>query len=91
MGLKVKDETTKTHLCSLRQVRIEMSRVYRLCKSGNLDPADGTKLVWMLGKLADILEAELLEAKVLELESAAAQLQQLRPPLLDASRIVDVR
>ena len=91
MGRKVKDETVKVHLGSLRQVRIEMSRVYRLCKSGTMDSADGTKLVWMLGKLADILEAELLEAKVLELESAAALLQQLPPPLLDGSRIVDVR
>ncbi len=53
---------------SMRRVRGELARVYRDARTRRLDPADATKLTYMLGTLARILEGDQLEQRVAALE-----------------------
>ncbi len=55
-------------LNTLRRVRGELARVYRDARTRRLDPADATKLTYMLGTLARILEVDQLEERIAALE-----------------------
>lgn len=45
-------------LGSLKAVRLEMQRVYRNGRDGALDTRDMSRLIYALGKIADLLQAE---------------------------------
>ena len=55
-------------LGNLKQVRSEMTRVYREVRSGLIEPADGTKLTYMLKQIFDAIQVEQLEARLEALE-----------------------
>jgi hypothetical protein len=56
-------------LKTIESVRLEMSRVYRECRTGALDPAIATKLTFILGQIGRLIEAGDLERRVEQLES----------------------
>ena len=56
-------------LKTIESVRLEMSRVYRECRTGALDPATATKLTFILGQIGRLIEASDLERRVEQLES----------------------
>ena len=58
----------RAKLDTLQDVRKEAARVYRECRSGLLEPQDGTKLVWMLQAVGKLLESSDLEKRIEALE-----------------------
>ena len=69
---KVLPTPSKIDLKSIDDVRLEMAKVYRKMKSRDIETSDGTKLVYVLGHIAKMIELydiekriELLEAKQL--------------------------
>lgn len=61
----------KVRLYTLDDVRLELGRVYRDTRGGNLDPADATKLAYILGQIARIFQAVELERRIAALEAGA--------------------
>src|SRR5579859_7359932 len=59
-------------LSSLRDVRLEMAAVYRKVNAGDLGSQDGSRRVFMLRQIADVLVNAELERRVGELEERAA-------------------
>lgn len=49
-------------------VRDELARLYRQCRRGDLDVAQGTKLAFILATLARLIEQGCLEARIEALE-----------------------
>ena len=61
----------ETRLDKLSNVRLEMARLYRKAKTKKLDPAEASKLVYILREIRTTLEAEVverLEQRMLNLE-----------------------
>ena len=56
-------------LDTLRHVRDEVARVYRECRCGRLPTAEGTRLVFMLGQLRDLILAMDIETRITRLEA----------------------
>lgn len=54
----------------IEDVRLEMSRVYRDCRSGVIDPAVGTKLTFILISIGKLIEVSDLESRVQYLENS---------------------
>lgn len=59
----------RCNLSNLQGVRREMARVYRDMRYTGMDCAKGTKLVFVLGQIAKILEVSDLEARIAALEA----------------------
>lgn len=59
----------KIALNTLHDIRREMARVYRECRSGKLDLADGSKLSYQLQGLVKVIEASVIEDRLLALEN----------------------
>lgn len=57
-------------LKKIEDVRMEMSRVYRECRNGTIDPSVGTKLTFMLAQIGRLIETADLERRVEQLENA---------------------
>lgn len=57
-------------LTTAEDVRREMARVYRAMKTGMLDPAVGTKLVYVLGQLRVTIETSVIEQRIAALEES---------------------
>lgn len=55
-------------LSSLRDVRLEMAAVYRLVDAGTISSQDGSRRVFMLRQIADVIVNAELERRVAELE-----------------------
>lgn len=55
-------------LSTLRDIRLEMARVYRSVKRGKIEEAAGTKRVYILAVIGKIITVAELEKRVLELE-----------------------
>ena len=71
-------------LGNLKQVRSEMVKVYREVRSGQIEPADGTKLTYMLKQIFDAIQIEQLETRLEALEKQAAEPSvpdSAKPPL----------
>ena len=49
---------SRVDLKTLDDVRLEMARVYRDARSGKIDTADGSKLIYMLSCIGKTIEAE---------------------------------
>ena len=60
--------TPRINLKSLDGVRLEMSKVYRAMKNGELDGADGTKRSYVLSLIGKLIEASELERRIATLE-----------------------
>ncbi len=54
-------------------IRRELSQVYKLARSGELELQDATKLAYLLSTLSKISEAELLEDRLARLEHTLEQ------------------
>ena len=59
----------RAKLSSVADVNREIQRVYRECRSGLLDTADGSKLAHILSMIARIHETSDLEARLQRLEA----------------------
>lgn len=60
--------TPPLNLHDLEAVRREMARVYRDMRHCKIDTQDGTRLVYVLGQVAKVMEIAMLEKRVNELE-----------------------
>lgn len=60
----------KVNLSSLDDVRLEMSKVYRAMKSGEIECQNGTRLVYVLGQIAKLHEITEVAARLAALERA---------------------
>jgi len=57
-------------LNTVSEVRREAARVYRDCRQGRLDTADGSRLSYMLASIAKMIETSELEQRIRKLEEA---------------------
>lgn len=60
--------TPRVNLKTLDGVRIEMAKVYRAMKRGELDGADGTKRAYVLSLIGKLIEANELAQRIEALE-----------------------
>lgn len=56
------------HLKTADDVRLEMAKVYRDMRRGDIDMSDGTKLAYVLGQLNKAIETGIVEARIESLE-----------------------
>jgi hypothetical protein len=70
----------RCRLDSCGAIEAELRRLYRACRSGAVDVSDGSKLANMLHILARVRETGTLEARLSELEGAAANPPRLADP-----------
>lgn len=52
------------HLKTLHDLRIEMAKVYRAAKTGEIDSQEGSRLVYMLSNIGKVIEAQQVEERV---------------------------
>ncbi len=64
-----KGQRYRCKLDTMQDVKREMAKVYREARSGMLDVADGSKLVYMLGTIGKVIEGSDLEQRVEVLEN----------------------
>lgn len=55
-------------LSTLRDVRLEMANVYREMEAGTIEDAAGTKRVYVLRNIADVITVAEIERRLIELE-----------------------
>lgn len=60
----------RCQLDTMNDVKREMAKVYRECRSEILDAQTGTKLTWMLQGIAKVIETSDLEKRIEALESS---------------------
>lgn len=60
-------------LSSLRDVRIEMANVYRAMDSGEIASQEGTRRVYVLRQIADVITVAEVERRIAELEEKHAR------------------
>ena len=58
----------RAKLDTIGDVRREMSRVYRECRTGVLATTEGSKLTWMLERIGNVIQSSDLETRVENLE-----------------------
>ena len=59
-------------------IRQEMAAVYRDMRYGRIEPGDGTKLVFVLDKLRQAYETEVMEERLAQLEGQVIEPRRLR-------------
>ena len=59
----------RVDLKSIDDVRLEMARVYRGMKSGQIETSDGTKLVYVLVQIGKMIEVHDIEKRIELLEA----------------------
>lgn len=59
---------TKARLSTVKEIRLELARLYRETKAGHINPADAAKLAFILDRVRVCIVDHELEARVLELE-----------------------
>lgn len=64
-----KGKRYRCKLDTMADVKAEMAKVYRESRSEVVDPATGTKLIWMLQSVAKVIEGSDLEKRLDALES----------------------
>jgi len=60
----------RINLHNLGAVRREMNSVYRDMRAGKIATQDGARLVYVLGEVRKAIEAEIIEARIAQLEAA---------------------
>lgn len=73
----------KIDLKSIDDVRLEMARVYRQMKSGEIETSDGTKLVYVLGQIGKMIEVHDIEKRIELLEAGETGSTRKLEPLKD--------
>lgn len=58
---------------TLKQVREEMARVYADARQGRLPAGEASRLTYVLGQLAGVIEGEAVEQRLIELERRTAR------------------
>lgn len=58
----------RTKLGNIREIRMELGRVYRLAKAGQIDTGTATRLAYMLDLMSRMIERAELEERVERLE-----------------------
>jgi hypothetical protein len=66
-----KNKRYRCELSTVQDVRREMAKVYRECRSDMIDAQTGTKLTWMLGELRKTIELSDFEQRIEQLEQQA--------------------
>ena len=64
-----KGKRYRCQLDTMSDVKREMAKVYRECRSEILDAQTGTKLTWMLQGIAKVIETSDLEKRIETLEN----------------------
>ena len=59
---------SRVDLKTIDDVRVEMARVYRDMRGGRIDPADGTKLAYVLSMIGKLIESGEIEKRLEALE-----------------------
>ena len=59
----------RVKLSTLRDIRLEMARVYRSVKRGQLEESAATKRVYILGEIGKIITVAELEKRIHQLEA----------------------
>jgi hypothetical protein len=67
-------------LSTLRDVRLEMARVYRMMDAGELEDAAGTKRIYALDGIGKIITVSEIERRIQELEDRQAGRPALPAP-----------
>lgn len=65
---KQRTPTAPKRLANLSHVRREMGAVYADAREGMIPPGDASRLVYVLGQLAGVIEAESVERRIFALE-----------------------
>lgn len=73
----------KIDLKSIDDVRLEMARVYRQMKSGEIETSDGTKLVYVLSQIGKMIEVHDIEKRIELLEAGESGGTRKLEPLKD--------
>lgn len=60
----------RINLGSIKSVRLEASRVYKEMRSGKIDGADGTKLIYALTSISKMIEADVIVGRIEALEAS---------------------
>lgn len=66
-------DPTPIRLHTLDDLRLEMARVYREMRSGAIDPQDGTRLAYVLGKMVRLFEQSAQERRLEAIEQTLSQ------------------
>jgi len=61
------------HLKTADDVRLEMAKVYRAAKLRELDPADATKLVYILAQIGKMIELHDVQMRIESVERVLTQ------------------
>jgi hypothetical protein len=72
-------------LSTLRDIRLEMAAVYRRMNSGAIETAEGSKLVYVLRQIGDIIEMSDIERRIEAIEDRQALISNGRGLLPRAS------
>lgn len=65
---KVDPSPGRIKLSTIRDVRLEMTSVYRMAKRGELDTQTAGRLAFILTQVGKLIEAEKIEPRIRELE-----------------------
>jgi hypothetical protein len=72
-------------LATLKDVRLEMAYVYKRMENRVIETADGSKLIFALGKIGDIISVAEFEERIEQLENQREQIMQDRQMALPAT------
>ena len=70
--MKTKDKPRIGPLKDVSGIRRELGRVYRDARSGDLEPADASRLAFILKQIRDCVEVSDIEVRIVALEAAQA-------------------
>ncbi|MFC5738644.1 hypothetical protein [Sinirhodobacter huangdaonensis] len=59
----------RVKLDTVSDIKAEAAKLYRLCRSGEVDPSEAGKLAYLLQIVAKLTETSDLEARLAELET----------------------
>ncbi len=60
-------------LQTLDDIRVEQARVYRRMAGGRVSSQEGARMIWSLSQIAKVIEASILETRLVALEQLAAR------------------
>lgn len=58
----------RINLSNLEKIRVEMSRIYREARSGQIPVSDATKLTFILTQIVKVYESTEIERRLIDLE-----------------------
>ncbi len=70
----------RVDLKTIDDVRLEMARVYRAMKQGDIPTQDGTRLAYVLSQIGRLIEVHEIERRLEDLENRALQEKGERRP-----------